>query len=391
MLSTDECWLMGALAGDSGAYTAKVSLFGGLDDDFVREACRIMLEVWPDSRAVVHHVPPRPGLNKHGVPFQWTWVLRSYGRIMHPRLTAIGPLGRSRWRVPLEIASGSSEQQRAWLSGFADAEGSVIYIPETSERKIEYTSTNEEGLVQASEMLKGAGVDHRFVSRPVRNPRHKPSYQLMITHRENLVAFESAIGFRVASKRQKLRSALERYVNFPKRSSYARKPIAHHKDEILKLKAAGFSYTDIAERLGIEGGANAIALLLQRLKKKGEVHVARGTKQKEAGKEILRLRAEGKTFKEIDGLLGLVPPDYRHAPRSIIILQALKRGGHIAEDDIPHKKTKRESLNDILRLKSEGKTFKEIDGILGLAPPEYKGTPKSIGVITWARRNGKAQ
>ena len=108
------------------------------------------------------------------------------------------------WKMPLLKRNLSKK----WLRAFFDCEGWVV-CESHQNRHIGADSVNEKGLLQIKKALKKLGIKSQIKKRSDRD-----IFTLKIYGKKNLTKFEKNIGFLHPKKKEKLKEAINDYVNY---------------------------------------------------------------------------------------------------------------------------------------------------------------------------------
>lgn len=249
-LSPDKAWLLGFLAGDGSIQIeadggAKVSANCGQDEQLARHVAALFREIYGVPCTLrLQQRDPYPNRSPY-------WQPIVYRRAVAEDLLATAPFGIYAWRVPVRVSSSDSPNVKAaWVSGFADAEGTVaFYIDKArnrASRNVSITSANRAGLLQTKRLLAELGVRTAFSSHARKT---STEHKLHVCHRADLERFGELVGFRCARKQRVLEDAL---------GSYERQAPSLRTEEaealvprVLKLRARNHGFAEIAQILGL--------------------------------------------------------------------------------------------------------------------------------------------
>lgn len=123
-------------------------------------------------------------------------------RFIHGLGIAFGNKLRS-WRIPSLVLKGNEEIRSGFLSGFFDSEGSVR-VP----YEIMCYSTNYQGLVQVSLLLKRFRIPNQISSYAFRNKNWSDIHILKIK-REHSNEFTNKVNFQLPRKRKVLKKLIK--------------------------------------------------------------------------------------------------------------------------------------------------------------------------------------
>ncbi len=142
---------------------------------------------------------------KRVVVLEKDYETRIYSKDVYQYLLAIGPTGSHTWIMPIDKLDDFS--LRAWLQGFFDGDGAVIYYE--YRREVRIKSVNRDGLFQIKRGLLKLGIQSR-ISGPFRDKKSSIFY-LTIAGKENLIRFRQLVNFVHPEKQEKLEIALASY------------------------------------------------------------------------------------------------------------------------------------------------------------------------------------
>jgi len=91
-------------------------------------------------------------------------------------IISYSPLGHLKWKVPQEIKNSSDKVKIAFIRGYFDGDGTVS-------NRIRFFSSNKQGIVQVSDLLKDLKFKHT-IQGPIIREKRKPSYVLQISEKE---------------------------------------------------------------------------------------------------------------------------------------------------------------------------------------------------------------
>jgi hypothetical protein len=144
----------------------------------------------------------------------------------------------SNWAIPFNIKRASNEVKHAYISGFADSQGSV------HKREVLMFSQNELGIEDFNKILLELELRSTIQTR-------KDSYIISVHSRKSLEYFDQNIGFSIMRKREKLRKILSNY----KRYYTPIEVVNKLNPEIKKCINRGYSQRKTARILGISQNA----------------------------------------------------------------------------------------------------------------------------------------
>lgn len=327
VLSRDKAWFLGHLAGDggfvSGTRRNEVTIFAGLDRE-IAVLCQKLFRTLYGANSRIYSRHAGRGKRKNT-----SWETTCSWKNVCADLLSYAPFGISRWRVPEAVWNGSDEIVGAWISGFADAEGSVSFKPEVSRRNVRVSSTNEQGLRAVSALLDRLGIRHSWIPARKRTPSAwRESFALSVTFHEDLRLFAERVGFRSSKKRRLLSLALASYSRLPRRTE----EVAKHEEEITSRRRAGETHRAIADSLGLV--REVVAGVCYRLGVEPAAYAnnsAGGRRSTPPGIEeaklgaVLELKAQGVPLRQIGIQLG-----FRDSVQGVqSLLQRAKRKGLI--------------------------------------------------------------
>lgn len=152
--------------------------------------------------------------------------------------------------------------EAAYLRGLYDGEGSChLYRSVVNGtlrvvvRAVAVTNTDEAIIYEATRCLGMLGLSYRMQERLL--PSGKTAWTVMLYGPENLLKFQSLIGFTSESKAQRLAELLATYRPIGTRAGD--KWVGRY-DEIRQLRSQGLKLREIAERLGMPLGSVSHAL-----------------------------------------------------------------------------------------------------------------------------------
>lgn len=262
--SPDKAWLLGFLAGDGNIQIdpdggAKVSANCGQDEQLARHVVDLFEQIYD--------VPCKLRLQQRDSypnrdPY---WHPIAYRRAVADDLLLLAPFGIYRWRVPEVVANGPDAIKAAWLSGIADAEGSVAFYVDgkkRANRNVSITSSNGDGLRQAQGLLAALGIRSAFSAH---ERETSTEHKIHVCYRADLEKFAEVVGFRCERKAAVLQAALGSYVRpYPNlRSEDVEKLLP----AVLVYRAQGLGYVEIAELLQLPT-MNVARNVLKRAKRK---------------------------------------------------------------------------------------------------------------------------
>ena len=437
-LDEDKAWLLGHLAGDGGVRRREVAVYAGPDHQIAMHVVALFSLIYGVPARIT---PQLPGRDKRK---QISYRVDCYSTAAADDILSIGSFGLVKWRVPKIVLDAPENIRCAWLSGMFDADGSMTFKVETSRRTVNLTSVNLAGMDQVSAMLDALGIRH---GRAVRKPKlgnWRLSHSIFITYHEDLRRFSDMIGFRATRKQEKLDAALASYQRLVLRTE----DVQEHAEEIVRRRRAGETHASIAESLDLSrevvagvcyrngaepegregnaaGGTRSVAIgkverhlatvvelkdqgvplreiaervglrnesavqsLLQRSARKGEIErYERGTHTRESIDSILRMRGEGKKWREIGRALGHEGTDQQAAVYAMGVLAHGRKLGLVPDGVTKAHGTKwQDAIPRIHAMRSVGRTLDEIGRELGVKPPNV--ATKVSNMIRWAKARG---
>lgn len=152
------------------------------------------------------------------------------------------------WRIPEQIKKASDKIKCAYISGFADSQGSA------SKREITIASKNEKGLNEMLKLIQSLGI------RVTKRMSKKDFFVVSIHGRGSLMYFYEKIRFNIRRKQEKLRNSLANFKNY--KHTTPRSGVEFMVPKMKKLKNKGLTQKEIANYLDISD-----SVVCRRLKK----------------------------------------------------------------------------------------------------------------------------
>ncbi len=142
-------------------------------------------------------------------------------------ISKFGSFYSREWMVPLL----KREFYKKWLRTFFDCEGWVT-CKSHQNRHIGLESVNKKGLEKIGKILKNLGISSKIKKRTDRD-----IFSLRIYGKKNLIKFGEKIGFLHPSKKEKLKEAVNDYVNYYWKFSNKKSELKEFIKEIMLKKA----------------------------------------------------------------------------------------------------------------------------------------------------------
>jgi hypothetical protein len=355
-VSREKAWLLGHIAGD-GSVTYKpgrvcqIVVAAGTHLEDAGVIVRKFDEVYGAHATVKAFAPGK------GKRTQTNYIVRCSWRLVVEDVLGHGIFGVYRWRIDERVLSAPLDVRAGWVSGFADAEGHVQYIPETFMRRISLTSINHKGLEQVSGILRDLEIDHRWETDRRRGPEtRRESYRLILSYHRAIRRFAEVVNFESPRKRDTLALA----ISTMERDPVHRFAIEDRMSEIQERREAGETHAEIADSMGFERKGVADACYRHGIEPRGrEGNADAGRRSNGLGRverllpRILELRDQGLKSHEIAKSLGFKG---RH-----VVEGALRRAAR--KGAIPHHGRGwklQVFLPQVNAMRAQGKTFREI-------------------------------
>lgn len=325
----DKAWLLGHLVGDGCVTDHGVSIHVGLDEEMGHYCCRLLDEVYGVPARVVSKEPGKARRTRVN------YEVQCYRTAVAQDLRSIGDFGTHRWRVPSPIRRGSRFLKGEWVSGFFDAEGSVIQSTK-GRRRVTASSTNLVGLRQVERILsEDLGIETAWaVRRADLAKNHRESYSLNITNRVALERFAIWCGFRSEAKHRKLTCMVSSY--WPDSTNIKSRNLGEQRedDEVFdRLLLARFGFrTKLRDSCDQQVIEEARLLRILSGQSRRAFRTKRQNRMADALPVIVSMRAEGRPWKEIGRVLGFKGDDQRVAVLALNVVQwAHRRGLRLAD------------------------------------------------------------
>ncbi len=207
------------------------------DEEFAEHVCELMRGIWgiPATNRHVPRTPPR-------IPY-WSPTVYRKKAVEWVNFYTDGQNGSHDWVIPPAVRQ-SDRLLCAWVSGFADGDGSMIFLP--PKRYVSLSSVNLQSLASVGVSLQRVGIR---TCGPYPRSEDDDRSNLLITDRRSLEVFADKVGFRQPEKARKLVEALASY-----QRSHANL-LSHEVDqalpEVLRRRAAGEAFSEIASAMGL--------------------------------------------------------------------------------------------------------------------------------------------
>lgn len=294
-ICADKAWLLGFIAGDGHVqieadHSSKVVASCGLDRELARTVSALIEKLYDVPRKVrSQDMSKWERKTNHSA--------MCYRREVALDVLSYSPTDTRNWKIPAEVLESTPEVRGAWLSGLADAEGTVAYSRERSSRYIAISSTNMLGLEAARRMLEevlGTRVSWNSQKKPGCSTEHK----ILVTNRRSLTLFNEKVGFRSRRKAEKLRAALESY----ERDTLPQTEVEALLPEIQRRRAEGQEYKQIAVDMNL-----TYEKVRGALKRRGLTgsRVGKKSKHEHLVPEIVKRAAGGEKYVQIAEALGM--------------------------------------------------------------------------------------
>jgi len=115
----------------------------------------------------------------------------------------LGKVWSANWEIPKNI---NKKQKAIWIRAFADGEGTVYN--KNYNRYVAIDSINLQGLREISEILKDFKIYNKIYTIKYKG---NTSYRLKISKQENMIRFNSIIGFNHPERQKRLIEAINSY------------------------------------------------------------------------------------------------------------------------------------------------------------------------------------
>jgi hypothetical protein len=150
---------------------------------------------------------------------------RLYSKEIYKKLMENGPYHSNNWTYP----KISKENSKHWLRSFFDCEGWIINNKRKT-RSICAESINQNGLYDIQKALERLNIRSTIYDR-----QNRDIYSLMILDKKSIIKFEKEINFFHPLKKERLRKAIESFVNYKWNiSSYNIRKIMKQKSRLKK-------------------------------------------------------------------------------------------------------------------------------------------------------------
>jgi hypothetical protein len=248
-LTVDKAWLLGFMAGDghiqwNEGQSYKVFTNCGPDKALAEAVANLFRELYDVPCSVLWQDNTGHG-NRIGY-----WYTHCSRKSVAYDLRSVTVFGTYVWRVPVAILSGSPELKAAWVSGFADADGSAVYHPKRSQRGVSLSSVNVAGLDQVCQILTDLGIAHARSSHDREIEGHAPEHKVHVCFSDDLKRFAQLVGFRSPEKQALLTQAVGSYKHRTARSGEVQSWLGELR---ARREIAGQTYEEIAEGMAALG------------------------------------------------------------------------------------------------------------------------------------------
>jgi len=272
VIEREACWLLGLAAADGyvGRTTGnetKLSFNCGNaegDESFARFVVSLVDRLWGArfgfkcQLKLVDRDPPRR-------PY---WEPRCYSASLVREVLGFceGKTGTYDWSIPPAVLKAGGADLAAWISGFADGDGSVRFA--LPSRSVSIASVNLSGLAQIREALGGFGIKAGSYEYDREVKEWAVQGSLVISDRASLTVFRDKIGFRCQRKQAKLEAALASYTR--EAPNLLRDQVEVALPQVLERRARGESFESIATAMGLAGTEIPKGMIKRASKKAGE-------------------------------------------------------------------------------------------------------------------------
>jgi intein-encoded DNA endonuclease-like protein len=176
-LSPEKAYILGVLCGDGCISERYIRFEIRKDEEFIREFVKCIKEVYGLDYKYYYYAK------------RDSFVNYISNQIICSDLLRYGKFKTFEWNIPEEIIDCKEEENSSmFLRGLFDSEGS------SSKYCVSMSSANENGIKQASELLKKLKIENKIMK------TKEGYYILYITKRERLKRFREKIGFTIKRK-----------------------------------------------------------------------------------------------------------------------------------------------------------------------------------------------